>query len=198
MIDPRSLRDQALSFFELEAIEDIDEYDDDEPFVLEATELGAADIAELGGASVAFDRCVISGSDLSLVRVCGIKNSFIVDSKLRGTTFSKYLRNVVFDSCQLTECTMRMVQLEKVVFEASQLTKCDFYGSELTKLQFPKTTFSGVGFDQCTIDEVDLSDAVDLQIGDPRTLRGVILRETQVPLIALRLAELSGITIQDH
>ncbi len=197
MIDPRSLRDRALGTFDKSLLEHVHEFDDDEPLVLEGVALASGDLAQLAGVPVAFERCVIAGCDLSPVRVCGIKNSLVVDSKLRGTIFSKYLRHVVFESCQLTETTMRMMQLEQVTFDSCQITKCDFYGSDLKMLEFPRTVFAGVGFDGCTIDQVDLSEAADVQIGDPRTLRGVSLRETQIPLIATRLAELSGITVID-
>ena len=59
------------------------------------------------------------------------------------------------------------------------------------------STFEGVGFDACTLNGVDLTGATSLIVGDPRTLKGAALCETQVPAVAHRLAELTGIEIRD-
>ena len=170
-------------------------YDDDEPLELESVAIGSAEVRALAGTSVSLWRCRIAGADLSTMRICGMRESLVVESKLRGTTFLKYVRDVVFEASVLSECVLRMMQLERVLFTGCQLAACDFYGSDLRKVSFPNSSFQGVGFDQCTVSDLDLSEATDLQIGDPRTLAGVSMRETQVPLIALRLAELSGIEI---
>jgi uncharacterized protein YjbI with pentapeptide repeats len=194
-IDPRSLSGSLLAPFDAGLVND--DYDDDEPLILEATVILPGDLVHLVDVPFAVDNCVIKGCDLSLFGFRGAKNSLFVGSKLRATHFDNYVRNVVFDSCQLTECLFRMITMDTVTFEHSQLAGCDFYGSELTALAFPGSDFAGVGFDQCTIDGIDLTKATELAIGDPRTLKGASICETQVPLIATRLAELTGIDVRD-
>ena len=90
-----------------------------------------------------------------------------------------------------------MMALETVTFEACQLVGSDFYESSLTQIVFPGSSIEGVGFDRCVLTDVDLTGASDLRIGDPRTLAGAAICETQVPLVAGRLAELSGIDVRD-
>lgn len=195
MIDPRSLRDSQLASFDASWVNE--DYDDDEPLMVEATVIAPGDLEHLVGVPFTANNCVFKGCDLSLLRFRGAKNSLFVGSKLRATRFDNYLRNVVFDSCQLTECLFRMITMDTVTFERSHLAGCDFYGSVLRSLAFPDSDFAGVGFDQCTIDGIDLTKATQLAIGDPRTLKGASICETQVPLIATRLAELSGIDVAD-
>ena len=195
MIDPRTLRSAALN--EFDPAEAVGDFDRDEPFELERIVLTNDDVVALVGVPFAADSCVFDSCDLSVTDAIGVRNSLFVNCKLRGTRFGRFVRNVVFQNCQLAECTFRMMALEAVTFDGSQLVRCDFYDSTLDQVNFPGSTIEGVGFDQCTLTDVDLTGASDLRIGDPRTLTGAAICETQVPLIAGRLAELSGIDVRD-
>jgi len=173
------------------------DYDEDEPYVLEHVRLGPAEISDLAGVALAAAACEFIGCDLSAVSFHGVKNSRFSACKLRGTRFTKHLTSVRFENCQLNEARFRLMQLKDVHFEDSQLTNCDFYGAELAVIDFDRTSFEGLGFDACTLTDVDLTAATQLLIGDPRTLKGAALCETQVPAIAARLAQLSGIDVRD-
>lgn len=195
MIDPRMLRSAALN--ELDPADAVGDFDRDEPFEMERTLVTNDDVSSLANVPFAADACVFDSCDLSVTDVIGVRNSLFVNCKLRGTRFGRFVRNVVFQNCQLAECTFRMMALETVTFEGSQLVRCDFYQSALTQISVPGSSIEGVGFDQCTLIDVDLTGASDLRIGDPRTLTGAAICETQVPLIAARLAELSGIDVRE-
>lgn len=196
MIDPRQLSTQPLDTNMIEGGPGF--YDEDEPLELEGIAITASDVAHLSGIPLSVDRCTFVGCDLSLFTLVVVKNSLVRDTKLRGTRFLRSIENVVFDGCQLTECVFRMITIKRTGFERSTLESCDFYGSTLTDLAFPASVVSGVGFDRCEIDGLDLTQAADLLIGDPRTLQGATITETQVPLIGLRLAQLSGINVHEH
>ncbi|MCO4835017.1 MAG: pentapeptide repeat-containing protein [Acidimicrobiaceae bacterium] len=195
MIDPRTLRSLALNAFD--PAHAIGDFDRDEPCEIERTVITNDDVADLAGVPFAADSCVFAGCDLSVTDVIGVRNSLFVNCKLRGTRFGRYVRNVVFNGCQLAECSFRTMALETVTFEACQLVGSDFYESSLTQIVFPGSSIEGVGFDRCALTDVDLTGASDLRIGDPRTLAGAAICETQAPLVARRLAELSGIDVRD-
>jgi len=151
-------------------------YDEDEPLVVEGRTITQVDL-----------------DDLVLV---GAKSTTFTGCKLRGTKFRKFLRKVSFSDSFLAECELRMIALTAVEFSSSQLEGCDFYGSALTQVSFHDSTFVGVGFDACELSDVDLTGLRDLVIGDPRTLKGATIAEAQTYSFAVRLAELSGITIE--
>lgn len=195
MIDPRML--DAAQLRPLDATDIDGDFDRDEPCEIENTLITAKDMAVLSGVPFSADGCLFVSCDLSVASIVGVRNSQLKSCKLRGTHFSKFVRNVVFDSCQLIECSFRMMMLESVSFERCQLSGNDFYHSALDTVAFPSTDFQGLGFDRCTLQNVDLCETSDLQIGDPRTLTGAAMCETQMPLIAARLAELSGIIVRD-
>lgn len=176
---------------------DSDIYDEDEPLVLEGQTLTQSDIDDLIGVPIEVADCTFDSCDLSAMVLCGVRKSSFTGCKLRGTRFTKHVRDTVFRDCVLHECTFRIITIEQVTFEQSALTACDFYGSEVSRASFPKSSFEGVGFDACTVEEVDLTGATSLVVGDPRTLQGAALCESQLPAIAYRLAELSGITVSD-
>jgi uncharacterized protein YjbI with pentapeptide repeats len=199
MADPRVLTNTQLEAFDITSIseDELGQFDEHEPLVLEGLHLGDNAAQHLASVPLAVSGCVVENCDLSVFEFHGVKNTLFLGCKLRGTRFATFVRDVVFDRSQLTECRFRMATLERVVFERSQLVGCDFYGSELNILSFPGTRVEGVGFDRCTLNDVDLTEAIDLHIGDPRTLAGAAMCETQVPLIATRLAQLSGIDVRD-
>lgn len=193
------LLNRHLDAFDLASIseDELARFDEHEPLLLEGLRLDDSAAQHLAGVPLEASGCVVENCDLSVFEFHGVKNTLFSGCKLRGTRFATFVRDVVFDRSQLTECRFRMATLERVVFERSQLLGCDFYGSELSILSFPGTKIEGVGFDRCTLDDVDLTQATDLMIGDPRTLIGAAICETQVPLIAARLTELSGIEVRD-
>lgn len=199
MIDPRLLLNRQLDTFDTTRIseDELAQFDEHEPLLLEGLRLDDSSAQHLAGVPLQVSGCVVENCDLSVFEFLGVKNTLFSGCKFRGTRFATFVRDVVFDRSQLTECRFRMATLERVVFERSQLVGCDFYGSELSILSFPGTKFEGVGFDRCTLADVDLTEATDLHIGDPRTLAGAAMCETQVPLIAARLAQLSGIDVRD-
>jgi uncharacterized protein YjbI with pentapeptide repeats len=197
VVDPRVLHDAQLDVFEIASIgeDELAQVDEQEPLVLEGFRLDDRAAQELIGVPLEVSGCVVENCDLSCFEFFGVRNSLFSGCKLRSTRFATVVRDVVFDCSQLTECRFRMATLERVVFERSQLLSCDFYGSELRIVSFPGSKVEGVGFDRCTLTDVDLTKAIDLQIGDPRTLMGASMCETQMPLIAARLAQLSGINV---
>ena len=169
-----------------------------EPVELRQQRVGPADLAEFGGAPLSAADCVFTGCDLSVMHFGVVKGCQFVDSKLRGTVFSKHIMATTFNQCALNECRFRMTVLRDVMFEHCHLLDNDFYGSELERVAFPDSEFAGVGFDACQLAEVDLSEASSLLVGDPRTLIGATIDETQVPAIGLRLATLSGINVLER
>lgn len=175
----------------------MDHYDEHEPLVLEARSLTQADLDELGGVPIQVVDCTFEACDLSAMVMCGVRKSTFIGCKLRATRFTKHVRDTVFRDCVLHECGFRMITMEQVTFEQSALTQADFYGGELSTVSFPGSSFEGVGFDACTVADVDLTGATNLLIGDPRTLKGAAMCETQIPAIAHRLAELTGIEVRD-
>lgn len=199
MADPRVLLNMQLDAFDVASISEVEraQFDEHEPLVLEGLRLDDSAAQHLSGVPLQVSGCVVENCDLSVFEFHGVRDTLFLGCKLRGTRFATFVRDVVFDRSQLTECRFRMAMLQRVVFERSHLVGCDFYGSELSILSFPGTKIEGVGFDRCALNDVDLTQATDLLIGDPRTLRGAALCETQVPLIAARLAELSGIEVRD-
>jgi uncharacterized protein YjbI with pentapeptide repeats len=167
VIDPRTLRSSALNAFD--PAHAVGDFDRDEPFEIERTVITNDDVADLAGVPFAADSCVFAGCDLSVTDVIGVRNSLFVNCKLRGTRFGRFVRNVVFDGCQLAECSFRMMALETVTFEACELVGSDFYESSLTQIVFPGSSIEGVGFDRCVLTDVDLTGASDLRIGDSET-----------------------------
>lgn len=176
----------------------MNEHDGDEPLELRRLSIGPTELAEYNGVPLDVVDCVFTGCDLSLIRFGVVKGCRFVDSKLRGTVFAKHVMATTFDRCQLHECRFRVTTLTEVVFDHCQVLDTDFYGSELNRVSFPRSEFAGVGFDACRLEEVDLSEVSSLLVGDPRTLIGATIDETQVPLIGLRLATLSGINVLEH
>lgn len=175
----------------------MDHYDEDEPLVLEGRRLAQSDVDELVGVPIEAVDCTFEACDLSAMVLCGVRKTTFVGCKLRATRFTKHVRDTIFRDCVLHECGFRMITIQDATFEQSALTQCDFYGSELSRLSFPGSTFEGVGFDACTVEAVDLTGTKSLLIGDPRTLKGAALCETQIPAIAHRLAQLTGIDVRD-
>jgi uncharacterized protein YjbI with pentapeptide repeats len=180
MADPRVLLNTQLDAFDIASISEVEraQFDEHEPLVLEGLRLDDSAAQHLSGVPLQVSGCVVENCDLSVFEFHGVRDTLFLGCKLRGTRFATFVRDVVFDRSQLTECRFRMAMLQRVVFERSHLVGC-------------------VGFDRCALNDVDLTQATDLLIGDPRTLRGAALCETQVPLIAARLAELSGIEVRD-
>ncbi len=195
MKDPRQLIDQELGRFDPGAIEDF--YDADEPLELESVAVTPADSMLLARVPISVENCTLVGCDLSVFTFVNVRHTIFDRCKLRGATFSNSILNALWRDCLLAECALRMITLKAASFERSTLTDCDFYGSRLESVQFPNSTITGVGFDDCEIQSLDLTQSSDLAIGDPRTLRGATIAEKHVPLIALRLAQLSGIEVDE-
>lgn len=162
--------------------------------VLDGVDLGAT----VRPVAIELVRCVLTGCDLSQVRLRALHGTRLVDCKLTGTDVSGVrVRDTELERCHLRYVNLRMGGLERVRFAGCVLDDVDFHEATLTDVAFPLSRLQGVNVDRTSFERVDLREATELGITAVTNLRGVVVRPEQVVDLAWVLAAAAGLTVGD-
>lgn len=159
-----------------------------ESCVLEGVALGGAVV---DAARSSFERCDLSGADVTRLRECTV-----VDSRCTGLDLAEAeILDVVFERCLVNIATLRMAKLKRVSFVDCTLRDVDCYEAELTDVSFPGSTLEEVGLDRTKMTRVDLRGASELGLTGVASMAGCLVEEPQLVGLLHTLARAAGLDI---
>ena len=141
--------------------------------------------------------CVFVNCDLSQTEFRAASRVDFDACKLVGTDFSNgHVSDVRFAGGTCRYVNFRLSTLDRVAFESCQLDEVDAYGARLTDVSFDRSELRRFSLDQAELKQVDFRGAMTLDLTSVGGLRGGLVSENQINLIAVQFALASGIDIE--
>ncbi|MFC5909977.1 pentapeptide repeat-containing protein [Streptacidiphilus monticola] len=108
------------------------------------------------------------------------------------------LRRVVFHHCKFDSVNLRGAKLTEVWFVDCVLKEVDFGGAALQQVSFPGSTLDAVHLDQARLRDVDLRQAVRIDLASGvEALRGSTITGHQLLDLAPAFAQALGVRVAD-
>ncbi|MCP5025586.1 MAG: pentapeptide repeat-containing protein [Actinomycetia bacterium] len=145
---------------------------------------------------VRFLRAELVGCVLATATIESLIGTRLASCDLRGAVFTNTVRDVEFTAGQLSHSYWAGASLERVLIEGCVLRETDFHMASLTDVAFEGCEMEGVNFDASQCERVDLR-GTNLDLVGIRDLTGCLVTIDQVQAIALQLADMVGLSIEN-
>lgn len=167
-----------------------------ETLVISASQLDGVRFRLGADTRVRIRRSELANCDFGPAALDSVLTSRLRACNLRGAVFAHAVRDLVVESCQLSHAYLGAATLERVVFDACVLRETDFYRATLADVAFERCEMDAVNLDGTTCDRVDLR-GTSLDLVGIRDLTGCLVTIDQVQTLALQLADVVGLAIED-
>lgn len=121
----------------------------------------------------------------------------ISGTRLGGIDCSRsLLQDVTFERCKLNLANFRFATLKRIRFVDCDLTDADFQGADLQHVCFAGSLLAKAAFDQVTLKAVDARSSQLIDLRGWGSLRGLVIDDLQLTVVAPQLAAAIGLTVE--
>lgn len=139
-----------------------------------------------------FDNCDLSRLRFSEMRGCRFNGAKLVGADCAGAV----IRDVVFERCIFRYANFRMAQLDRVAFIDCTFDDVDFFDAVLSDVDFSGSSLQSVNVDRMKAVRTDLRGAMQLGLDAVGSLKGCLVKESQLQELVYSLAFATGLGVE--